>query len=190
MTHSRSSAWLALSISVHILLSKRYVGAGQKSAHRPRVDGQDGGYFEETAPFTSQYQQRGLFGLERCQDLPHANLPLEFAEGILRTLHGSRPRRLGFIARAPLALLEVVERQPERGAIQPAHQIAIRRRWVAMQSPERFRGQFLRPADVADDPVNQPRQRAIVGGKEFVEIAGAFEVLAHIRSIRTGTHSV
>ena len=58
-----------------------------------------------------------------------------------------------------------------------------------MQFPERFRGQFLRPADIAYYPVNETRQRSVVLEKELVEIVRAFAFPGH-RNVRTERHIV
>jgi hypothetical protein len=86
--------------------------------------------------------------------------------------------------------LEVVERKAKACTTQPAEDVVVRRSAFAVQFPERFRSEFLRPANVANYPVDGARQRGVVGRKDIVESFGTLGVPAHAWNVGTARHIV
>ena len=117
-------------------------------------------------------QQLRLAGIHRREHGADPALLLRGREQLVRGLRRTSECQQLFITGAPGPAPQFIERQTDRGPVQPsAGRVAMRLRMLP-QPPERLDGELLRPRRVADHPDDRPRNAAVVREKDGLEVEG------------------
>ena len=135
---------------MYVLLSERLLGARQKRPHGRRIQIERGSQFAVTEAIAAQNEQLGGSGIERGQGQAHLLAGFVLSPKLFRVRRKTKPICGVLGSSSPGIPAKLVERQPDRGAVNPATGLLALHLRVAPQLPERLDRNFFGTRRIAN----------------------------------------